>query len=173
VSALLAIALNFAVLSLIAVGGVTPILPELHRVAVEAQGWMTDSQFKDLFAIAQAAPGPNMMIVTLIGWHAAGLAGAIVATAAMVTPCCTLTFVVSRAWQRLSGTPWRRAVEAGLAPLTVGLVLAGGYRLATGGEPGWPAYGLTAATAALVVFTRVNPLWLFAAAATLGLAGVV
>jgi chromate transporter len=170
-STLAAIALNFGMISLVTVGGVTAVLPEMHRVAVDVHHWMSDAQFKDLFAIAQAAPGPNMMIVTLIGWQAAGLAGALVATVAMTAPCCVLTYCVARAWQRFRGTAWRRAVEAGLAPITVGLVLATGYLLARGTHTAWTAYAITGATTGLIVFTRLNPLWLFAVAGVLGLAG--
>lgn len=160
-------------LSLLAVGGVTAILPEVHRVAVDVHHWMTDAQFKDFFAIAQAAPGPNMLIVTLIGWHAAGLAGALVATAALCVPCCVLTYFAARVWQRFRGTRWQRAVQAGLAPIAVGFVLATGYLLTRGAHPGWAAYAVTGGTAAFLLWTRINPLWLFAAAGVLGLAGLV
>lgn len=79
-SPLLTIALRFAVLSLLAVGGVTSVLPEVHRVVVDVHGWLTDAEFTRMFALAQANPGPNMLIVTLIGWRVAGLPGALTAT---------------------------------------------------------------------------------------------
>jgi chromate transporter len=173
VSPLVTIALRFTVLSLVAVGGVTSVLPEVHRVVVDVHHWMSDAEFTQLFAISQASPGPNMLIVALIGWHVAGLPGALTATAAMCAPCCTLSYLVARTWDRFRGARWRRAVEAGLAPITIGLVLATGWLLARGTQGGLPAYAITAATAALVVFTRVNPLWLFVAAGALGLAGLV
>lgn len=172
-SPLAAIALHFTLLSLVAVGGVTVVLPEMHRLTVDVHHWMTDAQFQNLFVIARAAPGPNVMIVSLIGWQVAGLPGALVALVAMCGPCGVLTYFVARAWQRFRGAPWQRAVEAGLAPITVGLVLATGYLLAQGTPAGWTAYAVTGATAGLVVGTRVNPLWLFAAAGALGLAGLV
>ncbi len=165
--------MRFTVLSLVAVGGVTPILPEVHRISVDVHHWITDATFTDLFAIAQASPGPNMLIVTLIGFQVAGVPGALVATVAMCAPSCTLSFFAARVWQRFRGAAWRRAVEAGLAPITVGLFLATGWIVARGAEPGWAAYAITATTAALVVATRLNPLWLFAAAGALGLAGLV
>lgn len=170
---LASIALNFLLLSLVTIGGVTSVLPEVHRVAVDVHHWVTDAQFTDLFALSQAAPGPNMLIVTLIGWQAAGLAGALVATAATCAPSCLLTYFASRAWQRFRGTAWRRAVESGLAPITIGLVLATGYVLARGSYTGWPSAAVTAATAVIFVTTRLSPLWLFVAAGLLGLAGVV
>jgi chromate transporter len=173
VSPLLTIALRFTVLSLLAVGGVTAVLPEVHRVVVDVHHWMTDAQFTDLFAISQASPGPNMLIVALIGWHVAGLPGALTATAAMCVPSCTLSYFVARVWDRFRGTAWRRAVEAGLAPITIGLILATGWLLARGAQTGWLTWAITVSTAALVVFTRVNPLWLFVAAGALGLAGLL
>jgi chromate transporter len=173
VSPLLSLALRFTVLSLVAVGGVSSVLPEVHRVVVDVNHWMTDTQFSQAFAIAQAAPGPNMLVVTIIGWHVAGLPGALVATGALIVPCCTLTFFVARVWQRFRGAAWRQAVEGGLAPVTVGLMLATGWLLARGAAISWPAQAVTVVTAVLVVFTRVNPLWILAGAAALGVAGLV
>jgi chromate transporter len=171
VTPLAGLAVRFMALSLIAVGGVTTIIPEVHRVAVEVHRWVTDAQFTQLFVIARAAPGPNMLIVTLIGWQAAGLPGAVVATVAMCLPSCTLSYFAVDVWQRFRGAPWRRAVESGLAPITVGLVLATGWLVARGAQDGWMAYAITGVTAALVVFTRINPVWLLAAAGALGLLG--
>ena len=167
------LALRFAVLSLVAVGGMQSVLPEVHRVVVDVNRWMTDAQFTQAYTIAQAAPGPNMLVVTIIGWHVAGFPGALVATAALITPCCTLTFFVARVWQHFRGAPWRQAVERGLAPVTVGLILATGYLLARGASTGWPALAVTVVTAVFVIFTRVNPLWLFAVGGVLGVAGLI
>lgn len=172
-SPLVTLAARFTVLSLVAVGGVQSILPEVHRVTVEVHQWVTDAEFTQMFVIARAAPGPNMLLVTLIGWHVAGLPGALVATAAVCAPSCVLSYFVARVWQRFRGAPWRRAVEAGLAPITVGLVLATGWLVAQGAPGGWVAYTITAATAALVLFTRLNPVWLFVIAGGLGLLGLV
>jgi len=132
VSPLVALGLRFAVLSLIAVGGVTSILPEVHRVTVDVHHWLTDAEFTQMFAIAQASPGPNMLIVALIGFHVAGFPGALVAAAAICLPSCTLAFLVEHVWQRFRGTPLRRSVEAGLAPITVGLTIATGWLVARG-----------------------------------------
>jgi chromate transporter len=174
VSPLVTIAWRFGVLSLIAVGGVTSILPEVHRVTVDVHGWLTDAEFTQMFAIAQASPGPNMLIVALIGFHVAGLPGALVAAGAICLPSCTLAYLAERVWQRFRGTPFRRAFEAGLAPITVGLMIATGWLVARGAPgAGWTAYAITGLTAALVLFTRVNPLVLFAAAGALGLLGFV
>lgn len=172
-SPLVTIALRFMVLSLIAVGGVTSVLPEVHRVAVDVHHWVSDAEFTQMFVIARAAPGPNMLLVSLIGWQVAGLPGALVATAAMCLPSCALSFFVARAWERFRGAPWRRAVEVGLAPITVGLVLATGWLVARGAPGGWTAYAIAAITAAVVLLTRINPLWPFLAAGVLGLLGLV
>ena len=173
-SPLVTIALRFAVLSLIAVGGVTSILPEVHRVTVDVHHWLTDAEFTQMFAIAQASPGPNMLIVALIGFHVAGLPGALVAAGAICLPSCTLAFLVERVWQRFRGTPFRRAFEAGLAPISVGLMIATGWVVARGAPgAGWTAYAITGAATALMLFTRANPLLVFAAAGALGLLGVI
>ena len=111
------IAVHFALLSLLAFGGVNAVVPEMHRQAVEVAGWMTDRQFADMFAIAQLAPGPNMMIVALVGYHVAGVLGALVAITAMCAPSCLLTFFAARAWTHFEQARWRRIVQSGLVPI--------------------------------------------------------
>lgn len=167
------IAVNFALLSLIAVGGINPILPELHRQVVEVYGWMSSQRFTELFAIAQAAPGPNILVITLIGWDVAGFAGAIAATLAICTPSALLAYFVSHLWDRFRAARWRVAIQAGLIPVTVGLVAAGAYILARAADTSAAAALITIATAAAVTFTRVHPLICLAAAAALGVAGLV
>ena len=122
---LLALALLFAELSLLAFGGGNSVLPEMQRRMVEVHGWMTAAQFNALFGLAQAAPGPNMMVATLLGWRVAGFWGALVATLAMFGPSSLVTGVALRVWERFRHAPWRRAVQAGLVPVTAGLVSAG------------------------------------------------
>lgn len=170
---LIQLALDFLSLSLIAVGGAAAVLPEIQRSVVDVHGWMTAAQFSELYGLANAAPGPNVIVVTLIGWQVAGVAGALVATAAICAPSCVLTFVVFRLWQQFRDAPWTRAIENGLAPVTVGLVLASGYLITRGSNEGWVAYALTAITVAIVLATRLNPLWLIGAGAVAGVAGVV
>ncbi|GIK79474.1 MAG: chromate transporter [Pseudorhodoplanes sp.] len=167
------LAAQFAVLSLFAIGGANAAVPEMHRLAVEIQQWMTDRQFADLFAIAQLAPGPNVILVTLIGYQAAGLAGAAVATAAMCGPTCVLAYGVGRIWERFREARWRRAIQAGLVPVSIGLVAASALILAQATGHSAAAFALTAATAAVAYFTRVNPLWLLASAGLVGLSGYV
>jgi chromate transporter len=167
------LALDFALLSLIAVGGAVPILPEMQRMVVDNHGWMSASTFADLFALAQAAPGPNVLVVSLIGWKVAGLAGAAVATAAMITPSSVLTYAVARAWERFRDARWRKAIQRGLAPVTIGLMTGAAYLLTRAADESLSAYALTAFTALVVVLTRLHPLWLIGLGAVLGLGGVV
>ena len=167
------IAALFASLSLVAVGGANTVVPEMHRQAVEVGGWMSDGEFANIYAIVRAAPGPNMLISTLIGWEAAGIPGAFVATAAMCLPSCLLVYAVSHVWDRYRYARWRRDVEAGLAPVTVGLVLASAYVLTGAADQSWRAYLVTAGTTALSLGTRVNALWVLALAGALGGAGLL
>ena len=121
---LIALATHFALLSLFAIGGANAAIPEMHRVAVELERWMTDQQFSDLFAIAQVTPGPNVIITTLIGYQVAGIAGAMVATVAMVAPTCLATYVLTQVWDRFRDAPLRVAIQAGLVPVSIGLLAA-------------------------------------------------
>ena len=170
-SPLTALAGYFALLSLFAVGGANAAIPEMHRVAVEVMHWMNDRQFADMFAIAQVSPGPNVIIVALIGYHVAGFAGAGVATTAMCGPTCLLAFFVSRVWDRFKDAHWRIAIQAGLVPLSLGLIAASAFVLARTADHNMYADAITAATATMAFFTRVNPLWMFVVAGVLGLSG--
>ena len=170
---LLTLAANFAMLSLFAIGGANAAIPEMHRLVVEVQHWMTDQQFSDLFAIAQVTPGPNVIITTLIGYQVAGFAGAMVTTAAMVRPTCLATFFITRIWDRFRDAPLRVAIQGGLVPVSVGLLAASAWVLIRTVDTSWVAVAITASTAIIGYFTRINPLWLFAAAALLGAAGLV
>ncbi len=163
----------FGQLSLVSIGGINAVLPELKRQVVERHGWMSSADFAALYALAQAAPGPNMLVSTLIGWHVAGLAGALAATGALIGPCALLTWVAAGVWHRFRDRPWRLLVQAGLMPVTAGLMVAAAIVLsmATAISPG---HGLvTAAVAILLATTRLHPLWLLAAGAALGAAGVL
>jgi len=170
-SPLFGLAGHFALLSLFAIGGANAAIPEMHRVAVDVQHWMSDRQFADMFAISQVSPGPNVIIVTLIGYHVAGVVGALVATAAMCGPTCLFAFWVARVWDRFKDAPWRIAIQSGLVPVSLGLMAASAFVVAGVADKTIMAAGITAATALVAFFTRINPLWLFGAAAAIGLAG--
>jgi len=165
-SSLLALAAFFAVTSLFAVGGANSAIPEIHRYAVDVQHWLSARQFADSFALAQLTPGPNLIIVTLIGYHVAGIAGAVVATLAMCTPTSVLAFVVGRASERLKGAAWH-------VPVTLGLTAASATVIASVADYNWVAAAITLATACVALFMRVHPLWAFAAAALIGALGLI
>jgi len=171
--ALLSLAMLFAGLSLVAFGGANAVLPEVHRQAVDVRHWMTDQDFAALFALAQAAPGPNFLISSLVGWKVAGLAGAVTATAAMCAPSCVLTYWVAKVWDRHYDAGWRIALGAGLAPVTVGFVAATAFVLVRAADANWRLALVTAAAAAFAWFSRRNPLWCLAAAGLLGAAGLL
>jgi len=165
--------LYFLGLSLLAIGGANAVIPDMHRHLVEVRGWMSGAEFAALAALSQAAPGPNVLIVSLLGWKVAGFPGALAATAAMCIPSSLLAFFFSRFWQRHHQAHWRAIVQGGLAPLTVGLILASGYVLTRAADHSAWAYAMTGVTAVLVLTTRLHPLWLLAIAALLGYAGLV
>lgn len=168
---LLGLAVLFAELSVLAFGGANSVLPEMQRRIVEVHGWMTAAQFNALFGLAQAAPGPNMMVVTLLGWRVAGFWGAAVATVAMFAPSSLLAGVVLRVWDRFRDAPWRRALQAGLVPVTAGLVAAGAALIAVSAAATPALAGVVLVAAALSVATRLHPLWLLGLGAAFGLMG--
>lgn len=173
-SDLLTLVAHFAGLSLIAFGGASAVVPEMHRLVVDQQHWMTAKEFADLFAIAQAAPGPNMMIVTLVGWHVAGLAGAILATAAFCAPGAVLALSMVRLWHGLRDSPWRARIQGGLLPVTIGLVASTAWLLANSAAGRHGAGILIAAACALLAWrTSLNPLWLLMGGAVLGVLGLL
>ncbi len=171
--ALGSLAAHFTLMSLLAIGGANAAVPEMHRFAVEIEHWMTDRQFADMFALAQLTPGPNVIIVTLIGFHVAGVAGALVATAAMCGPTCLLAYYVGQIWEKFRTARWRIAIQAGLVPVSIGLVTASAWVLALTADTSAIAAAITIVTAILGYFTRVNPLWVFAAAALIGVMGLL
>jgi chromate transporter len=171
--ALGALFLHFLVLAFLAIGGAPTILPALHRYVVETHQWLTSPQFADAYALAQVAPGPNAMYIPLIGWLVAGWAGAAVALLALLGPASTLTLMVGRVTMRYPTAPLGHAIRRGLAPITIGLMLASGWVLARSVNHHASGYLLTLATVVLVLRTRWHPLWLIAAGALAGLAGLV
>ena len=170
VNALLNLAQIFGTLSCLAVGGVAPMLPEMQRQVVDVHHYMDRTTFAALFALAQAAPGPNMMVSTLVGWRVAGVPGALVATAGMIGPSSVLTYTTANLWHRFRERHWRRIVQAGLVPVTVGLVAAGAALLAASTTQGWVTGLITAVAALSLVTSRVHPLLLLAAGAAAGAA---
>ena len=152
----------FAMLSLVSIGGANAVLPEIRRQVVDVQGWMNDASFADLFAISHAAPGPNIIMVSLIGWQLAGLAGLLVATLAIMIPSCSLAFLAGRVVNRWSGTRWIALLKEGLIPVTLGLILASGVSMMRTADHDALTIAISLATAIFVVFSRRNPLWAIA-----------
>jgi len=165
---LLELTLYFMLLSLISVGGMPSVLPELQRYVVDVKGWIMPEEFMQIFAVGQAAPGPNVLIASLIGWKVAGLGGALLALAAMCGPAAVLAWRVADLWERFKDSPWRKAVQRAIAPIVVGLILSGGFILATPGAPDWRLWAIAAASAAGMLLSKMNPLWLLAAGGVLG-----
>jgi chromate transporter len=166
---LLEIALIFSLMSVISVGGLPAVMGEVQRIVVEQKAWVTAPEFVQLYAVGQAAPGPNVLIVSLIGWKVAGLVGALVALLAMITPAAIMTYWVSDVWDRFKDTAWRGVAQRAMAPLVVGLVGAGGFVLATPGSPDWRMWLIAALSACGMLFLhKLNPLWFLAAGGALG-----
>jgi chromate transporter len=165
---MLQIAFYFALLSLVSVGGMPSVMPEMQRVVVDVQGWMSAAEFTQLFAVAQAAPGPNVLVTALIGWKVAGLAGGMVALGAFCGPAAALAYSIGGFWDRMRDAPWRKAFQRALVPITVGFVFSGGYVLGTPGGLDWGNALIMGASAATLYATRLNPLWILAAGGLLG-----
>jgi chromate transporter len=171
----------FVSLSLLSIGGGNAVLPEMHLKTVGVDHWLTNSQFADIFSISQAAPGPSILIVALVGYRAelqvagvlGGILGGAIATVSMVTPAAALMYVVTVFWQKTHESRLRYAVEKGFAPLTVGLILATALVMSRAADHDWRAYLLTAACTLIFVFTKINPLIVVAAAGLIGYLGVV
>lgn len=158
----------FALLSLLSVGGLSSVMPEFQRIVVETNAWVTPAEFTQLFAVSQAAPGPNVLIASLIGFKVAGLGGAFVALVAMTLPASVLAWHVSVVWDRFKDAPWRATIQRALLPVTIGLVLAGGYVLGTPQGLDWQSALVACGSAATLYFTRRNPLWILAGGGVLG-----
>jgi chromate transporter len=167
------IATVFLSLSLVSIGGGNTVLPDVHRAAVEQEHWMTDQQFADIYAIAEAAPGPSSMISSLVGLKAAGLLGAVVAVVAILGPSSLLMYVACLTWDRFRTARWRIAFERGLAPVSLGLLFASGLTVLRSSDHSPVAYAISAATLGLVLWTGVPPLVLMAVAGVLGALGLV
>lgn len=176
--------LQYLSLSLLSIGGAISTAPEMHRYLVAEQRWLTDPQFNASIAIAQAAPGPNVLFVALMGWHvglnsgsvAMGLFGVLVTMFGILLPSTTLTYLAASWGHRNRGLLAVRAFKQGMAPIVIGLLLATGWILAGTNESlneGWRLWLLTFAVAMIIWRTRLHLLWLLGAGALLGWFGLV
>jgi len=172
-TSLVTLALDFLALSLVAFGGMVGVLPEIQRRVIDVHGWMDPRTFADLYGLGYAIPGPNVVVATLVGFHVAGVAGAVVATVCMMVPSILLAWGVSDVWHRFRDQRWRKVVQLSLLPVTVGLTLAASYLIINAAAHDWRGYVLVAGTVAVVMLTRVHPLWTIAIGAVLGWIGLV
>jgi chromate transporter len=151
-------ALTFATAAIVSFGGIAAMIPEIHRQAVDVYGWMNDSQFATTFAISQIAPGPNILLMSLVGWRVAGLPGLLVATASTVVPTSLLALAAGRAEARLSHARWYALTRRSLPPIVVGLIMASGLVTAKAAISGFPGLLIAGAVAVFVASVRTNPL---------------
>lgn len=166
--------LFLGLMSSISFGGIPSVLPDIRDFVVTVNGWLTDRDFSNFFALAQTIPGPNMiMMMGLVGWKVAGLPGAVAGASATAIPPCTMYFIGYRLWDRFRDAHWQKLVRAGLAPLTFGLVVAGGTVMAETADKSWLTVAISAASAVFLLTTGRNPLWMLGAAALLGASGLV
>jgi chromate transporter len=160
-------------LSLIAVGGANAVVPELHYATVQGHHDMSSATFAQLFAIAQAAPGPNVLLVAVLGWKIAGPFGGFASLVAMVGPSSLIAYGVSRIWTRFEHARWRIVLSAVLAPLAVGLITASGIVVATTIGPTWIGIALVAASTLVVWRTKISPIVVLLVGAAAGLSGML
>lgn len=181
--------LYYISISLLAVGGAIATAPDMHRFLVERQGWLTDLQFNASIAIAQAAPGPNVLFIALLGWNvginaggagpagwASGALGMVLSMVGIMLPSTTLTWLATRWGHRNRERRSVRAFKQGMAPVVIGLLLATAWLLGSAhSNPAtdWALWLLTAVCALLVWRTRLHLLWLLGAGALLGALGLV
>lgn len=175
---------HYLLLSLLSIGGAITTAPDMHRYLVDERHWLTDPQFSASVAIAQAAPGPNVLFVALMGWNVGlnaggvGLAalGVVLALAGILLPSTTLTYLAAQWGHRNRELRGVRAFKQGMAPIVVALLIATGWVLATGASYNWrdwPLWLVAGATAVIVWRTRIHLLWLLATGAVLGWFGLV
>ena len=175
---------HYMSLSLLAIGGAITTAPDMHRYLVDQQHWLSDAQFNSSIAIAQAAPGPNVLFIALLGWNVGlnaggmltGLLGVFVAMLGILIPSTTLTYIAAQWGHRNRELRAVRAFKQGMAPIVVALLIATGWILAEsngGNIQHWPVWLLTALTALVVWRTKIHLLWLLGAGALLGWFGLV
>ena len=157
----------FAPLSFLTVGGGQSIIPAIHRESVEVYKWINNPQFLDLFALSRLIPGPRSLLVTLIGWDAAGIVGALVASFAIFVPSAMLVYYLAKLWARYESTLLIKSIEEGLIPVAAGMILAATGTILKAAEGGVWAWGVAIASTLLLMYTRVSPFLLLGVGAVL------
>lgn len=168
---LLQVFVHFMLLSLLAIGGAITTTPEMQRWVVGERGWLTDAQFTASVALAQAAPGPNLLFVAVIGWNISGLTGVLATLAGSLLPSTTLALLATRWGAQRQHTLGVRAFKAGMAPLTIGMLLATGWVLTEPLRGHVATAGLVAVAVVFILYTRLSPLWPIAIGAVVGALG--
>jgi chromate transporter len=168
-SAPIALTAHLALLSAISFGGFPAVLPDVRNFVVATHGWMTDQDFANFFALAQAVPGPNMILMMgFIGWKVWGIPGAVASALATFGPACVIYFAAYRLWDRFRAAPWQHIVRLGLVPVTVGLVIGSGTVVACAADANWRTIAVTVGAVAVMLLTRLNPLAILFAGGVLG-----
>lgn len=167
-AAVWAVFVVFTSVSLFAVGGASALIPEFHRQIVENLHLMDDTTFAHSVALSQLAPGPNMMLVSFLGWRVGGVPGLLAATFAIVVPPSAVALVVGRILEGRKEAAWAKAVKVSLAPMVVGLAVASGTVTARAADHAAVAWALTVGSAAFMIAYKRNPLWVIAAGAAIG-----
>ncbi len=161
---------HFLLFSLLSIGGAITVAPDMHRVLVDRMGLLTDPQFNASIAIAQAAPGPNILFVAVMGYQAAGILGAAVTLIGIMIPSTTLALAAARWGNARRDWLALRAFRSGMAPLVIALLVATGWILSAQ-TPGWTHTLLTIASAIVVWRTRIHLLWMIAIGGLVGALG--
>jgi chromate transporter len=162
----------FAYISLLTIGGGMAAFPEMKHELIDVHHWMTLDQVLHLYSIGQIAPGPNMMVVAAYGEKVAGFAGALTATLAFFIPTGILTFAVGKIWNRLANWPWRQSIQFGLAPVAVGLAVAGTITFGKGALTDWITGVIGIAVFVATLQTKINPVYLILGGAAVGVAAL-
>jgi chromate transporter len=174
--------LHFASIAVVSVGGGIAVLPDAFRFMVVTKKWLSSEDFTNMVAVAQAAPGPNILMFSLISFQAATSYGlglsvlsALAGLMSFIVPTCAIAWLVNRQFESRSNSKMIKAIKTGLVPLTVGIVLASGWLLthaaatAKSASPLWWVYGLAVIVATISYFKKVNPLWMVALGAVVGM----
>jgi len=163
-----ALARVFAYVSMLTVGGGMAAFPELKTLTVDVHQWLTLQQLIHLYSVGQLAPGPKMMMVVPIGEWVAGVAGAVVVLLAFFGPTAVLTMIVGRVWNRLAEWPWRTSIQKGLAPVSIGLMLAGSLTVAKGAVTDWITATVALGALVILLLRSVSPAILVLGGAVVG-----
>ena len=163
-----ALARVFAYLSLLTIGGGMAAYPEMKVLVVDVHHWLTDEQLVHVYSTGQMSPGPNMMMVAEVGQLVSGFVGAVVCAVAFFLPTGLLTFGVGRLWKRLAKWPWRDSIQKGLAPVAIGLAVAGLITFGKGSITGWLTAAIAIVTFGVIYRTKLNPVWMILGGAVVG-----